>query len=217
MRIALYGPPGVGKGTQAALLVERHGLTHISTGSLIRAAIEAKEPVGLEAKPYIEAGKLAPDPLVRKLAEGAVAKSGYDDFILDGYPRNVVQAEWLEGFLKKHRAPLHAVISLEVPEENVVRRLSQRRVHKVTGESYHLEFNPPPSDVDPKLIVHREDDRAEAILERLRNYRAQTQPVQAFYRERGLFYEVDGVGEIEEVHARIEALLKQVTLAEDSA
>lgn len=209
MRIVLFGPPGAGKGTQSELLAERHGLWHITTGGLLRAAIEAETPLGVEAKRYINEGHLVPGPLVRQLAEKAMSSHGMDDFILDGYPRTIEQAHWLTEFLDERGAPLDAVISLHVPEEVIIERLSRRRVHKETGENYHLDFRPPPSDVDPALIVQRADDKPEAIRERLRVYECETQPVEEYYSEAACFYSVDGTGSIDEIAARVEAVIQQ--------
>lgn len=213
MRLVLFGPPGVGKGTQAHLLVERYRLHHISTGDLLRAAIKADTPLGREAKQYISAGRLVPGRLVRTLAEAVMAEAGYDQFILDGYPRTVEQAEWLTAFLAEHDAPLDAVLSLRVPADRIVQRLSRRRIHKVTGESYHLDFNPPPPDVDPAHVVQRPDDRPEAIRKRLQVYEEETKPLETYFRAQGLFVELDGVGPIETVFQRIEAVLAQRTTA----
>jgi adenylate kinase len=208
MRIALFGPPGAGKGTQAQRLVDRNGLTHISTGEIIRAAIKADTPLGREVATYANAGKLVPDAVVWKLAKQAIADNRCDDFILDGYPRTVQQAQWLTEFLDEHDAELDAFVSLVVPDEVIVDRLSQRRTHKETGENYHLEFNPPPDDVDPDMIVQRPDDRPEAIRQRLEVYKNETQPVEDYYRRRGTLVEVDGVGSFAEVEARINQVLE---------
>lgn len=213
MRLVFFGPPGIGKGTQATLLARRRDLAHISTGAIIRAAIKADTPLGREARTYVDDGRLAPDELVRDLAETAMAEHGYDDFILDGYPRTLVQARWLTAFLEAHQAPLNAVISLQVPTEIIVERLSRRRVHKVTGENYHLDFNPPPVDIDPALIIQREDDRPAAIRERLEIYHRETEPVVAYYQGRDIFHEIDGVGEIEEVYERIERVVRGAVAA----
>ncbi len=209
MRIVLFGPPGAGKGSQARFLVERRGLAHISTGNIIRAAMKTGTPPGEEARAYVEAGSLVPGRLVQQMAEGAIARCDYDGLVLDGYPRTLDQARWLSDFLEAHEAPLHAVVSLEVPAETIVDRLSKRRVHRETGENYHLETKPPPEHVDPALIAQRPDDRPEAIRRRLEVYRAETQPVEAYYRERGQLVAIDGVGSFEAVYARIDEALKQ--------
>lgn len=211
MRIALFGPPGVGKGTQAHLLSERRGLRHISTGVMLRQAMAEGTPLGREAASYVNDGKLVPGEVVRKLAEAAIAETGYDDFVLDGYPRTVEQAGWLNEFLEAHKAPLHAVISIVVPDEVIVDRLSKRRVDRVTGENYHLDFKPPPPDLDPDRIFQRPDDRPEAIRKRLEVYRAETLPVEEIYEKCGKLYRVDGVGTMEEVYRRIEAVLEKVS------
>lgn len=207
MRIALFGPPGAGKGTQAKLLVDRYALCHISTGNILRAAMKAGTPVGLEARAYYDAGQLVPDAVVRKLAEDAIAAQGYDQFILDGYPRTVQQAEWLTTFLDAHHTPLDAVLSFMLPDEAIIDRLSKRRVHKETGENYHLDHKPPPPDIDPALIMQRLDDQPEAIRKRIQVYKEQTQPVEAYYRRKGALIEIDAVGHFEAVYERIEAVL----------
>jgi adenylate kinase len=213
MRIVLFGPPGAGKGTQARLLSERRALRHISTGVIIRDAMDAGSSVGREAREYVEAGNLVPDDVVRRLAEDAIAEKGGDDFILDGYPRTLQQAEWLTAFLDEKDAPLTSIINLEVPDEQIVDRLSKRRVNKKTGENFHLEAKPPPEDMDAALIVQRPDDRPEAIRKRLEVYREETAPVRSYYEERDAFRSIDGTGSFEEVYARIEAALGETTPA----
>lgn len=203
MRLLLFGPPGAGKGTQARKLVDRYTLTQIATGNIIRAAMKNDTPVGREAKSYVEQGELVPDDVVRKLAEGAIADEGYDDFILDGYPRTLQQATWLTTFLSEHDASLQAVLSLEVDDEEIVDRLSKRRVHAETGENYHLDVNPPPADVNEELIVQRPDDKPETVRNRLSVYRDQTEPLKSYYKERDLLVPVDGTGTPDEVHERI--------------
>lgn len=210
MRIIIFGPPGAGKGTQARLLEARRGLTQISTGDIIRSAIKNETPIGKEVKAYVDQGELVPDSVVRKLAEQAIADEDYDDFVLDGYPRTTQQAAWLTEFFTAHETPLHAVISLKVPDDVIVDRLSKRRVHKETGETYHLEMDPPPDDVDPALIIQREDDQPDTIRHRLNVYHEKTAPLKAYYRERGTYHEVDGVGGIEAVYGRITNTLDAV-------
>jgi adenylate kinase len=210
MRLIIFGPPGAGKGTQAGLLEDRWGITQISTGDILRESMNEGTPLGQKAKSYVEAGELVPDEVVRKLAEQAIAEEGYGDFLLDGYPRTRQQAEWLTEFLEEHETPIDAVISLEVPDEVLVRRLSRRRVHAETGETYHLDHDPPPEDVDPDLIVQRSDDEPETVRNRLEVYRDETEPLAAYYEERGALVSVDGVGDIEEVFERIEQVLDAV-------
>ena len=211
MRIALFGPPGAGKGTQARLLSERRVLRPLSTGVIIRQAIEAETSVGQEAKPFVDAGELVPDEVMRPLAEEAVAGEAFSDFILDGYPRTLQQAEWLTTFLNEHDAPLTVVVNLDVPDDVIVERLSKRRVHEQTGENFHLDAKPPPSDVDPSLIVQRPDDRSEAIRKRLAVYQEETAPVRAYYERRAesAYRSIDGTGDFEDVYDRLDAVLDE--------
>ncbi|MCS3627163.1 adenylate kinase [Salinibacter ruber] len=207
MRLIIFGPPGAGKGTQAGLLEERHGITQISTGDILREAMAQETELGQKAKSYIDAGELVPDALVRDLAEQAIADEGHDDFMLDGYPRTDQQAEWLTEFLESNETPLDGVLSMKVPDDVLVRRLSRRRVHEETGETYHLDHDPPPEDVDPDRIVQRSDDEPETIQNRLDVYREETAPLATYYEERDLLVPVDGTGGIEEVFGRIEEAL----------
>ncbi|MEM6647436.1 MAG: nucleoside monophosphate kinase, partial [Bacteroidota bacterium] len=158
MRILLFGPPGAGKGTQARLLAERHHLAHISTGDLLRAEIKAGTPEGIRAAAEINDGRLAPSPLVRVMAERALAKTSDNNFILDGYPRTLEQAGWLTHYLTREGALLHHVlVSIDLAEELIVGRLSRRRIHAETQAVYHLDFNPPPPGVPAHLIIQRPD------------------------------------------------------------
>jgi adenylate kinase len=203
MRLVLFGPPGAGKGTQARRLTERLSLQQISTGDLFRAALRDETPVGLEAKRYLDEGKLVPDAVVNKMVEGALDALGHDDFILDGFPRTVEQARWLLGYLEEAGAPLDAVLSLKVEPELIVQRLSRRRTDRETGEIYHLDFNPPPDDIPSDRLLHRSDDQPDKIRTRLKVYEDETRPLVAVLRERTAFFEIDGVGAIEEVQERI--------------
>ncbi len=214
MRLIIFGPPGAGKGTQAQLLEERRGLTQISTGDILREAMKQETPLGKKAKSYVDAGELVPDDIVRKLAEQAIADEEYDDFVLDGYPRTTQQAEWLTTFLEENDVPLHGVLSLQVPDEVIVRRLSRRRVHKETGETYHLDHDPPPEDVDSDLIIQRSDDEPETVQNRIEVYREETEPLESYYQEREKLISIDGVGDIEEVYQRIVRVLEEERVAE---
>jgi adenylate kinase len=209
MRLIIFGPPGAGKGTQAGLLEDRRGLVQISTGDIIRTAMKNETPVGKEAKAYVEKGELVPDEVVRKLAENAVADEDYDDFVLDGYPRTLQQAEWLTAFMEEHDIALDAVLSLEVPDDVIVRRLSRRRVHQETGETYHLDHDPPPDDVDPEKIVQRDDDQPDTIRNRLEVYRDETQPLEEYYDDSGVLVTIDGEGDIETVYDRLSTALDE--------
>jgi adenylate kinase len=211
MRLVLFGPPGAGKGTQASRLVNEYGLTHISTGAIIRDAMKSETPLGSKARDYVEAGMLVPDDVVRRLAEEAIEANAFENFILDGYPRTLQQASWLSEFLDARDARLHAVISLQVEPDVIVDRLSQRRVHRRTGENYHLAFNPPPGDVPEEDIIQRNDDQPDSIRKRLDVYADETSPVEEFYRKRGNLCEVDGHGSIDDVFGRIRSVLKDAS------
>jgi adenylate kinase len=210
MRIILFGPPGAGKGTQARRLEERRGLEQVATGDIIRSAMKNETPAGKEAKSYVEKGELVPDEVVRKMAEAALADRDFDDFILDGYPRTTQQAEWLTEFEEENDAPLDACISLQVPDEEIVDRLSKRRMNKDTGDTYHLDHNPPPADVDESLIIQRDDDKPETVKNRLEVYREETQPLEDYYDGRGILVKVDGTGDIDDVYDRITAVLDEM-------
>lgn len=212
MRIIIFGPPGAGKGTQARLLEKRRGLQQISTGDIIREAIKKETPVGLEAKEYVEKGELIPDRVVRKLAEQAIELAGYDDLTLDGYPRTRQQAEWLTEFGENNHCPIDVVVSVHVDDDVIVDRLSKRRVNTETGDTYHLDHNPPPDDVDPAHIVQRPDDQPETVRNRLAVYRDETQPLEQYYQEADLLEVVDGEGDIEEVYDRITEVLDRVQI-----
>lgn len=217
MRVVLFGPPGSGKGTQANLLRKEFSLHHISTGEMIREEVRLGTHAGLEAKPYLKEGRLVPGPIVREMAEHAISDLNYDDFILDGYPRTVEQATWLDEFLGSLNLDLDAIISIRVPQDILVERLSKRRVNALSGENYHLDFKPPPENLDPALVVQRADDKPDAIRNRLAVYAAETEPVESYYRNRDFYYEVDGLGDQMEVHGRIVSILRSPSLSEKSA
>ncbi len=205
-RIALFGPPGSGKGTQAKYLAECWELRHISTGLILRQAIAAKTSVGRKAEVYMNKGDLVPDHLVHQVVEDSLGQVGYDNFVLDGYPRRLLQAQQLDKILGERGRHLDMVLLLTLPTEIIVKRLTRRRVHKLTGEVFHLDYKPP-TGIDPKLLVLRPDDRRDVVWERLRVYRAQTQPVEDWYRKRGLLIEIDADGSIDEVHERVDLAL----------
>lgn len=202
MRLALFGPPGSGKGTQASILKDRHSLEHLSTGNMLRAARDAGTAVGLEAKRYLDQGELVPDGIVWKIAREALVECGFDDFVLDGFPRTLRQAEWLDRDIQRAGGGLK-VISLEVSDNVILKRLSKRRIHRVTGEVYHLENNPPPDDVDPADLIQRADDKPQAVRLRLEVYERETAPIKDHYTRLGALIEVDGAGDVQTVAGRI--------------
>ena len=204
MRLALFGPPGAGKGTQAKRLARTHGLTHLSTGDLFRAAIRDRTPLGRRVDDLLRAGALVPDDVTCGIVADRLAAIDGGGFVLDGFPRTVPQAEWLLAHLDEIGRPLDAVVSLRVPEEDLVGRLSRRRTDAETGAIYHLDFNPPPDGLPPERLVHRPDDRPEAIRHRLAVYDEETAPVEATLRAHARYFEVDGTGSLEAVQERIE-------------
>ncbi|MFQ6090550.1 MAG: adenylate kinase [Candidatus Bipolaricaulia bacterium] len=203
MKVVLLGPPGAGKGTQAGLLAERLGLEHISTGDLLREEVHKRTELGRKAKGYMDRGELVPDDLIIEMLAGRLNR----DFILDGFPRNLRQAEALAEVAEVDR-----VLDLELTEEEVVRRLSARRVCEGCGRNYNLLTNPPVTegvcDACGGRLIQREDDRPEVIRRRYRVYEEETAPVKEFYRRLGLLAELDGARSIEEVFQEALQLLE---------
>jgi adenylate kinase len=182
MRLILLGPPGAGKGTQAVFISARFRIPHISTGDMLRAAAEAGTPLGLEAKKSLDAGRLVPDELVLGLVKERLNRpdcaTGY---LFDGFPRTIAQAE----ALRAANVALDYVLEIEVPDEEIILRMSGRRVHPGSGRTYHVEFNPPKTqgrdDLTGEPLIQRDDDRAETVRKRLEIYRAQTRPLIDYY------------------------------------
>ena len=203
----MFGPPGSGKGTQASLLEKRSKAAHISTGDTLREAVAKKTEIGLEAKSYMDRGELVPDGVVIAIAREKLASVGEDGFILDGFPRTIAQAEALDAALADLAKPLEAVVNLSVDEEELVRRLSGRRVCPACGEPYHIDSKP--SNEAGKCdrcggeLIHRDDDKPDAIRNRLRVYENQTVPLLGYYERKGLLRNVDAVGGIEDIQSRI--------------
>jgi adenylate kinase len=207
MRMILVGPPGAGKGTQAARLVSTYEIPHISTGDMLRAAVKAGTELGKQADEFMKAGDLVPDEVVIGMV---IERIGEDDcqkgFMLDGFPRTRPQAEALATALKEASISLDAVVLIEVPDELIVDRIIKRRTDPETGEIYHLDFRPPPAEVADR-VVQRKDDTAEACAARLAKYHSETAPIVPFYAGLDLLKRVDGVGAPDEVELRIKAAL----------
>ena len=207
MRIVLFGPPGAGKGTQASLLSEKYGAAHISTGDTLREAVANKTPIGLKAKSYMDAGELVPDDVVIAIAKEKLASTGGEGFILDGFPRTLAQAEALDTVLEELGMPLDAVVSLEVDDDELIRRLSGRRICSECGEPYHIQSKTPNKqgrcDLCGGELVHRDDDKPEAIRNRLKVYAGQTAPVLGYYARKGIRENIDAAGGIRDIFNRI--------------
>jgi adenylate kinase len=206
-RLVFLGPPGAGKGTQAATLAQQLGVVHLSTGDLLRSAVAAGTPLGREADGHMRAGRLVPDALVLKILHERIslpdARAG---FILDGFPRNLPQAEALDAI-----TPLDRVISFEVPSRVLVDRVVDRRVCPRCATVYNVRSRPPRSpgvcDRDGETLVQRPDDRPEAVTTRLRVYAEQTAPLLEYYRSRGLLHPIDATGPPEVVAGRVQTAL----------
>ncbi len=203
-KIILLGPPGAGKGTQAKRLVEKTGLLHLSTGDILRDEVARGTDLGKQAKEYMDRGDLVPDDLIIGMIRGRI--EGADGFILDGFPRTVAQAEALEKI-----TPIDLVINIDLSQEEVVRRLSARRVCRNCGRIYNLISHPPKvegrCDACGGELYQRDDDRPEVIENRYEVYMASTAPLIEFYRERGLLTQVDGKASPEEIFSRIMDLI----------
>ena len=207
-RVVLLGPPGAGKGTQAKLLEEKFAAPQISTGDILRKAVAEQSVLGKQASEYIRRGELVPDQLIIDLvAERLKEKDCEKGFVLDGFPRTIAQAQSLEDILKKMGLALTCVLSVQVPHELIVERLSGRRTCKGCGALYHVVFDPPKAAGTCNRcggeLFQRDDDREETISNRLRVYDNQTAPLVSYYRERGLLKSIDGVGKVEDIGKRM--------------
>jgi adenylate kinase len=221
MNLILLGPPGAGKGTQAERLREDFGLPHIATGDMLRAEVAEGTPLGERARRYMNNGDLVPDDLIVEMITRRVdAQDARDGFLLDGFPRNEKQADALERALADHERTLTAALLVEVPDEEVVRRLAGRRTCVMNpSHIYHVEFDPPKHegvcDQDGARLIQRDDDREETLRHRLEVYHAQTEPLIAYYDRTGKLRRFDGTRSADEVHARMRATVATLRLEED--
>jgi adenylate kinase len=216
MRLILLGPPGAGKGTQAAFICEKFSIPQVSTGDMLRTAVKAGTPLGLAAKKVIDAGQLVSDDIIVALVKERLRQPDCArGYLFDGFPRTIPQAE----AMKAAQVPLDAVLEIDVPDEEIVARMSGRRVHPPSGRTYHVRFNPPRregiDDVTGEPLVQREDDREETVKKRLEVYRNQTRPLIDYYRgwatEGGAraprYHRISGLGSVEAIRARALAAL----------
>jgi adenylate kinase len=207
MRMILVGPPGAGKGTQAAKLVDTFRIPHISSGDMLRAAVKEGTALGQQADGFMKAGQLVPDDVVIGMILERIAKADCaKGFMLDGFPRTRPQAEALDAAMLRAGVALEAVVLLEVPDALIVDRITGRRSDPDTGAIYHLTFNPPPAAIAAK-VVQRKDDTVEAVTTRLAKYHSETAPIVPFYEAKGILKRVDGVGEPDVVTGRITAVM----------
>ncbi len=207
MRMILVGPPGAGKGTQAARLIDTYRIPHISSGDMLRAAVKEGTPLGIEADTFMKAGKLVPDDVVIGMILERVAKPDCAaGFMLDGFPRTAPQAEALDAAMRRAHVELDAVVLIEVPDALLEERAIGRRTDPDTGTIYHLKYNPPPAELVSRL-VHRKDDTIEAVQTRVAKYHSETTPIIPFYLAQGILKRVDGVGDPDVITQRITAVL----------
>ena len=223
MRMILMGPPGAGKGTQATFLKEKLGIPQISTGDMLRAHVKAGTELGRQAKAVMDAGGLVSDEIIIGMVKERLkeqdCRAGY---LFDGFPRTIPQAE----AMRKSGVPIDAVLKIDVPDEDIVRRMSGRRAHLASGRTYHVVFNPPKSadrdDVTGEPLVQRDDDREETVRERLRVYHEQTEPLFRYYAQWAARRDpaapdcrvVPGVGKVEAVRDSLLAALNETTRTE---
>jgi adenylate kinase len=220
LNLILFGPPGAGKGTQASRLREDFALPYIATGDMLRANVKEQTELGRKAKEYMDAGELVPDELILAMATDRLQDDdAQDGFILDGFPRTLEQARALDRELGRLRRRITAALLIDVPDEEVVRRLSGRRTCVKNGHNYHVEFDPPKHDnvcdQDGSRLVQRDDDKPEVIENRLRVYHEQTEPLVDFYDEQGLMRRIDGTRAQADVQDHIRAVIATLRMEDD--
>ncbi|RMF19718.1 MAG: adenylate kinase [Gammaproteobacteria bacterium] len=211
MRVILLGPPGAGKGTQAKFICEKFGIPQISTGDMLRAAVKAGTPLGLQVKEVMASGGLVSDDTIIALVKERIQEPDCaNGFLFDGFPRTIPQAE----ALKDSGVSIDVVLEIAVPDEEIIKRMSGRRVHEASGRTYHVIYNPPKTegkdDVTGEPLIQREDDKEETVRKRLEVYHSQTAPLVTFYKDWAAqdsaaprYARVEGVGSVEEIQSRV--------------
>jgi adenylate kinase len=220
MRLILLGGPGAGKGTQANFIKDNYQIPQISTGDMLRAALKEGTELGLKAKEYMDAGKLVPDDVIIGLVKERIKEPDCEKgFLFDGFPRTIPQAD----ALKEAGVPIEAVVDIDVPDGEIIRRMSGRRVHLASGRTYHVVFNPPKEegkdDVSGEPLIQRDDDQEETVRKRLDVYHAQTEPLIDYYKEweksgesaAPKYVRIEGVGKVEEIRDQIYAALDSLS------
>ena len=213
MRLILVGPPGAGKGTQAVQLAKHYKIPHISTGDIFRANLKNGTELGKQAQSFMDRGELVPDSVTNEMVKDRLGNSDVaDGFLLDGFPRNTYQAEFLDGILKAKNMPLDAVLELKIDHAEIIKRLSGRRTCRGCGASSHIEFEKPKvagvCDKCQGELYQREDDKEEVISRRLEIYSEQTEPIISFYKSAGLLKNISALGEVSEITKNAIAILK---------
>ena len=214
MKIIMLGAPGAGKGTQAKMIAEKYHIPHVSTGDMFRMNIKNGTELGKEAKTYMDQGLLVPDELTVRILLDRVSKEDCKNgYVLDGFPRTIPQAEVLDDAINKLGDKIDYAINVEVPDENIIRRMSGRRACLSCGATYHIEHIPPKKegicDECGEALVLRDDDKPETVGKRLQVYQEQTQPLIEFYKAKGILHNVDGTQDMQDVFKAIEEVLKQ--------